>query len=188
MRIGAKGKYTKMNRRKPRGLGTCDYSGLIMRHADMIKQNQFRGNGLVWTGFWVNPKFADKPNPQELVPIIRLDPIPLQHARPDPTVYDTTITTLNLDVSGGSNITLSNEQFNNMVLNFSGILTNNIVIYFNDIYNQFYANNLTTGGYTLGMQVVGRSNPPLIIPPADPITRTGPQVVNNLVELQFVWY
>lgn len=188
MRIGAKGKYTRMNPSKPRGIGTCDYSGLMVRHENMIQQFQYRGNGLVWTGFWVNPKFADKPNPQDLIPIIRLDPVPLQNARPDAEVYDQTITTLNLDVGGALNITLTETQVDNMVLNLSGVLTGNIVIYIPDTYVQFYANNLTTGAFTLGMQILGRTSPPLIIPAADPVTRTGPQVVNGLVELQFVWH
>jgi hypothetical protein len=182
----SKGKYTKMNRLKPRAIGLCDYSGLDVRRCDMVWQKEYSGNGLVTLGLLVNPKFADKPNPQKLVPPIRLDPIPIINARPDPILFSPYVPTLNLDVAGASNITLSIEQTSNSVFNFSGVLTGNIVIYIQDLFNQFYANNLTTGDYTLGMQIIGRSSAPLIIPYVNPETLQGPLVVNNFVSLQFV--
>jgi len=188
MRIGSKGKYTRQNKQKPRGIGTCDYSGLMVRHSNMIQQYQYRGNGLVWTGFWVNPKFADKPNPQDLVPIIRLDPVPLNHARPDPIVYDNTISTITIDVSGGIDILLTEQQFDNMVIRFIGVLTNNITVFIPNTFNEFYAINLATGGFTLAMQIEGNAAPGLIIPAADPLTNTGPLVSNNFISLNFVYH
>lgn len=187
MRIGHHGKYTKQNRRNPRGLGVCDYSGLMVRHADMIRQLEYRGTGKVWTGYWVNPKFADVPNPQNLIPLIRLDPIPLDHARPDPEVYDVTVPTLNLDVSGSSNITLTNTQFDNTVFNFTGDLTQDIIVYVPATFNEFYANNLTTGNYTLSMQLVDQySTPPLLIPIANEMTQVGPFVLNDSLKLTII--
>ena len=83
MRVRNHGKYTQMMKSSPLAIGRCDYSGLMVQHAKMIRQMEYRGNGLVWTGYLVNPKFADKPNPQNLVPYIKLDPVPISNARPN---------------------------------------------------------------------------------------------------------
>lgn len=180
MRVRHHGKYTRQNRRNPKGLGVCDYSGLMVRHSDMIRQLEYRGTGKVWTGYWVNPRFADVCNPQNLIPLIRLDPIPLDHARPDPEVYDVSVPTLDLDVSGNLNITLTYTQFDNTVFNFTGTLTGDIIVYVPNVFNEFYANNLTTGNFTLGMQLIGNlTSPPLLIPPVNPVTQKGPFIVND---------
>jgi len=44
---------------------------------------EYKGTALVWTGFWVNKVFADKPNPQNLVPVLLPDPYPIYSPRPD---------------------------------------------------------------------------------------------------------
>ena len=81
MQVRNHGKYTKMRRNDPRGIARCDYSGLMVRHADLIRQMEYRGTGLVWTGFLVHPKFADKPNSQNLTLFIRLDFVSLKGSR-----------------------------------------------------------------------------------------------------------
>ncbi len=191
MRVRNHGKYTKMNKNSPRGIARCDYSGLMVRHSDLVRQMEYRGTGLVWTGYMVNPKFLDEPNPQNLTPRIKLDPVPITSARPDSQIdaqgtLATSVGVLTLDVSGNSDVTLTPEQFNNGEFNFTGILTGNITLYVPNTYNQFYANNLTTGGFTLSMQISGKSSPALVIPPASPVTRKGPTVVNTFFNLQFV--
>jgi hypothetical protein len=77
------GNYSRIDPKKPRALGMCDLSGFLCRHEDLIRQMEYRGNGLVWTGFLVHPDFADQPNPQGLVPILLPDPIPIKNPRPD---------------------------------------------------------------------------------------------------------
>jgi hypothetical protein len=182
-----------MQKNSPRGIARCDYSGLMTRHSDLIKQKEYRGTGLVWTGYYVNPKFVDMPNAQNLIPLIKLDPIPLPNARPDNEIdAQTTIATstgsITIDVSGGNNVTLTYEQFNNGSITFTGVLTGNIVVYVPNTYNQFFANNLTTGVFTLGMQIIGNSTPALLIPLANPETSVGPQVVNTLTNLQIIYF
>lgn len=86
MRIRNHGKYTKMRKNDPRGIARCDYSGLMVAHSTLKRQMQYTGTGLVWTGLMVDPRFADVPNPQELVPLIKLDPVPLKDPRPDSVV------------------------------------------------------------------------------------------------------
>lgn len=191
MRVRNHGKYTKMLKNSPRGIGRCDYSGLMVRHSDLRKQMEYRGRGLVWTGYLVHSKFLDTPNPQNLIPLIKLDPVPIPDARPDnqvdaQTTEATSVGVLTLDVGGNVDITLTETQFDNGAFNFVGELTGNITIFVPNTYNQFYANNLTTGAFTLSMQIINNSFPALIIPAADPLTLKGPQVVNTFFNLQFV--
>jgi hypothetical protein len=193
MRVRNHGKYTKMRLRDPRGIARCDYSGLMVRHADLKKQMQYRGTGLVWTGFLVAPQFSDIPNAQELIPIIRLDPVPLQNPRPDsqvdaqPTIASST-GEISIDVGIVDNRTLTLDQFDNGIINFTGNLIENIIVILPASYNQFYANNRTNGGFDIGLQIVGNSNFTLNIPPIDPIINQGPMVVNTSLNLQIVYF
>ena|ERR1700760_4225114 len=192
MRVRNHGKYTNMSKKSPRAIARCDYSGLMVRHGNLVKQMQYRGQGLVFTGFLVNPKFADKPNAQELTPRVKLDPVPILFPRPDnlvnqQTTLATSVGVLNLDVGGNANITLTPEQFNNGSFNFTGVLTGDIVIFVPNVFNQFYANNLTTGAFSLSMQLIGNNvADALVIPYASSTTRLGPLVGNTLLNLQFV--
>lgn len=86
MRLKAKGRYTRMSKSNPLGIGRCDYSGLMVAHRDLCKQMAYSGKGLYWTGLWVYKKFLDDPNPQNMAPKLRADPVPLKHARPDKMV------------------------------------------------------------------------------------------------------
>lgn len=78
------GKYTRFDKDNPRAVAICDYSGMLCMHEDLVRQMEYRGNALVWTGFMVNKRFADKPNPQNMTPLLMPDPIPVQFPRPDP--------------------------------------------------------------------------------------------------------
>ncbi len=193
MQVRNHGKYTKMSMRDPRGIARCDYSGLMVRHADLVKQMQYRGTGLVWTGLMVSPKFADLPNAQDLIPLIKLDPVPLINPRPDsqidaqPTIESST-GTITIDVSVPSNRTLTLAQFDNGIINFTGALTENIIVILPASYNQFYANNLTTGGFSMGLQLVGNTNFTLNIQLANLVTKQGPMVVNTSLNLQIVYF
>ena len=191
MQVRNHGKYTKMNKNSPRAIGTCQGSGLMARLSDIVIQKEYRGRGLVSTGKRIYKKFLDDPNPQNLTPRIKLDPVPVPNARPDNQIeaqgtLATSVGVLSLDVSGNSNITLTTEQFDNGEFNFTGVLTGNIIIYVPNTYNQFFANNLTTGGFILSMQIEGMSSGALVIPPAPPAPLKGPMVVNTFINLKFV--
>lgn len=75
------GKYVNINLSNPRALGVCDYSGYIFNREDLVKQMDWRGNALVWTGFLVGKPFLDIPNDQARPPILPPDPIPVQMPR-----------------------------------------------------------------------------------------------------------
>lgn len=185
MRVRNHGKYTKMSQSNPRAIGRCDYSGLMTRHSDLVRQKEYRGTGLVWTGYWVNPKFVDEPNPQNLTPLIKLDPIPVKNPRPDNVLVSGSIT---IDVSGHHNVTLTYQQFDNTSITFIGNLTNDIIVYVPNTFNQFSANNLTTGVGILSMQIEGLTTPALLIPPADEKTKQGPQIANTVNALKIIYF
>lgn len=137
----------------PRGIGRCDYSGLMVQQLMMKDQLAYRGQGLVKTGYRVNPKFYDKPNAQDLVPLIRLDPVPLLNARPDNEIDTIQPQILTLDVSSGD-VTLTNEQFSNINQFYTGTLTADVVISVPAIFNDFFVTNQTSGPFTLSMQLI----------------------------------
>lgn len=78
----SKGRWCRVSMSKPDAVGRCDISGMMCKHADLVKQMEYRGSGLIWTGLWVYKGFADKPNPQGLSPLILGDPKPIDHPRP----------------------------------------------------------------------------------------------------------
>jgi len=193
MKVRNHGKYTKMRLKDPRGIARCDYSGLMVRHADLKKQMQYRGTGLVWTGLMVAPQFEDLPNAQELIPLIKLDPVPLNNPRPDsqidaqPTIGSST-GEISIDVSISDNRSLTLSQFDNGIINFIGDLIERIIIILPASYNQFYANNKTNGGFDIGLQIIGNPNFTLNVSPVNSINGQGPMVVNTSLNLQIVYF
>lgn len=77
-----KGKWVKIDPNNPDAVARCDRSGQLCNYNDLVKQYDYRGMGKVWTGLYVNKYFLDVPNPQNLNPVIKQDPVPLQHPRP----------------------------------------------------------------------------------------------------------
>jgi hypothetical protein len=76
-----KSKYVTITPTNPSGLGVCDRSGFTFNHKDLIKQMEWRGNNLVWTGLMVGPPFVDKPSQQNRPPIVKDDPKTLKNPR-----------------------------------------------------------------------------------------------------------
>lgn len=74
------GEYVKKNIIEP--VGVCDYSGFFFSKSDLVKQQEWRGNQLVWTGAIVGRPFVDEPNEQNRPPQIKGDPKALQNPRP----------------------------------------------------------------------------------------------------------
>lgn len=82
------GRWVKIDENAPDAVARCDRSGQLCNYNDLVKQMDYRGLGLIWTGLYVNKYFLDEPNPQSLNPVIRPDPVPLQHPRPWQTTQD----------------------------------------------------------------------------------------------------
>lgn len=62
------------------------------------------------------------------------------------------ISFLALDVSGNSDITITNNQALNNIMNFYGTLTGNITIFFPQIANIYFLNNTTAGSFSITVQ------------------------------------
>ena len=76
-----KGKYVSIDPDNPSALGVCDESGFVFNHQDLVKQMEWRGNNLVWTGLMVGPPYLDKPSQQNRPPIVKGDPKSVKNPR-----------------------------------------------------------------------------------------------------------
>lgn len=157
------GKYTRLSLLNPRSIGRCDYSGLMVQQMLMKDQLQYRGQGLAKTGFRVNPKFYDRPNAQDLSPLVKPDPVPIINARPDNVigVIDPSISVIqvsNQDIILDTEVyRYSNDTFNYLNFVFEGTLTADVIVSVPGYFNEFYVFNKTTGSHRLSMQIENSS-------------------------------
>lgn len=76
-----KGKHVSINDAAPQALGICDATGFVFKRIDLVREMQWRGNALIWTGFLVGRPYVDKPNEQLRPPIYPPDPVPVMFPR-----------------------------------------------------------------------------------------------------------
>lgn len=81
MRHSPKGKHVTIDESAPEAVGICDYTGFVFLKKDLVKQMEWRGNALVWTGFLVGRPYLDTPNEQFRPPILPPDPVPVEFPR-----------------------------------------------------------------------------------------------------------
>lgn len=72
--------------------------------------------------------------------------------------------TLNLDVSGNSDINLTNSQASYLIQSLTGVLTGSIDYIFPDAGGLYFITNGTTGNFTITANVATGSDPGIIIP------------------------
>lgn len=65
----------------PEALAICDQTGFIFKRKDLVRQMEWRGNRLVWTGFLVGRPYVDQPNEQLRPPPLKPDPVPVKEPR-----------------------------------------------------------------------------------------------------------
>ncbi|HVX00743.1 MAG TPA: hypothetical protein VHA52_09970 [Candidatus Babeliaceae bacterium] len=75
------GKYVHIDLDDPDAQAICDRSGFRFLKRDLVKQMEWRGNSLEWTGYLVGYPFVDIPNEQQRNPILLQDPIPVKDPR-----------------------------------------------------------------------------------------------------------
>src|SRR6202790_19811 len=75
------GKHVSIDEDHPQALGICDYTGFVHNYRDLVRQMEWRGNAIVWTGFYVGRQYADRPNEQLRPPILPPDPVPVRFPR-----------------------------------------------------------------------------------------------------------
>ena len=76
-----KGKYVSIDPNNPEALGICDKTGFVFNRSQLVPQMEWIGNSLQPTGFLVSKKFADTPNEQRRVSILKEDPVPVKNPR-----------------------------------------------------------------------------------------------------------
>lgn len=76
-----KGKHVRIDPKNPAALGVCDRSGFTFNHKNLIKQLDWRGDRLVWTGWLVGRPYLDTPQEQNRPPLVKADPYPVLLAR-----------------------------------------------------------------------------------------------------------
>ena len=81
MSLRYRGRIPYVDPDNPQSWGRDYYTGLPVMHPDMIKQMEYIGVGLAWTGFMVHFKDADQPNPQKIPPRLKVDPVPIPNPR-----------------------------------------------------------------------------------------------------------
>lgn len=81
-----KGRYVTISSKNPNALGICDESGFAFNRKDLVKQMEWRGDALVWTGLMVGKPYLDTPNEQNRPPLVKNDPKVVANPRP-PTPY-----------------------------------------------------------------------------------------------------
>jgi hypothetical protein len=81
-----KGKNVTVEFNNPSAVGVCDDSGFVFNHSELVKQMEWRGDKLVWTGLMVGKPYLDKPNEQNRLPLVKDDPRPVKNPRL-PTPY-----------------------------------------------------------------------------------------------------
>lgn len=95
-------KYKKNRRYQPYSFrnhhptAKCDTSGFKVMGYDLRKQNEWYGNTLTFTGFYVHKDFLTEPNPQGKVLALPGDPFPVDNPRPFYTQPTTAITLNNV--------------------------------------------------------------------------------------------
>lgn len=77
------GKRVSIDVKNPQALGICDKTGFVFMRKDLVRQMEWHGNALVWTGAYVGRPYVDKPNEQGRSPMLPPDPIPVPQPRPD---------------------------------------------------------------------------------------------------------
>lgn len=77
-----KGKYRRIDPNNSDAKAVCDRTGFSFNHSDLVKQMEWRGNSLEWTGLMVGRPFVDFPNEQNRTPVMFPDPVPIELPRP----------------------------------------------------------------------------------------------------------
>lgn len=76
-----RGRYYTVDLNKPQAKGICDRSGFAFNHSDLVRQMEWRGESLEWTGLTVGRPFLDEPNEQFRTPEVGPDSIPVNYPK-----------------------------------------------------------------------------------------------------------
>lgn len=80
--------YARTDPRAPRAKGVCDDCGRWFLHSRLLRQMEYRGTALEWTGFFKCRECLDKPQDQLRPILLPPDPVPIMNPRPEYAVND----------------------------------------------------------------------------------------------------
>ncbi len=76
------GRHVTVDFNNSEALGICDRTGFPYLRKDLVKQMEWMGDSLQWTGFYVGYDVLDVPNQQNRPPPAIGDPFPVREPRP----------------------------------------------------------------------------------------------------------
>ena len=76
------GKHVVIDENNPSALGICDVTGFVFLRKDLVRQMEWRGDSLQWTGLYVGRPYANIPNEQNRPSVSIPDPLPVLDPRP----------------------------------------------------------------------------------------------------------
>lgn len=80
--MAARSRYGCVDPLNPEAAGRCDRGGEIRRLSELGDEMRWVGNRLVATGLRICAEHRDLPQPQDRVPRLRPDPVPVRDPRP----------------------------------------------------------------------------------------------------------
>ena len=98
MSYNPRGKHFKVDMKSPLGSAICDKTGFRMRHCDLVKQYEYYGDTLTWTGYMVGKWYVDTPNPSLRPVKLKPDPVALVNPRPQQTQPDAPTSQVNYNL------------------------------------------------------------------------------------------
>lgn len=158
MKFRTIGKYTKINRNKPKAQGVCDRTGFLVMHYDLKPQYQYAGSGKVNTGFLIHKDFIDKLNPQQLAPRPYLDPIPVPNPRTDDPALTNAPLSLSVDTSIGSERIITDSELEYTEISFVGEKSNDFTVIVPALFKSFIFANESTGLFNLYVKMSNLSS------------------------------
>ncbi len=75
------GRHLRVSERDSTAAAQCDYTDFTFNHTDLVKQMEWRGDRLVWTGYMVGRPYLDTPNEALRPPPVKADPYPVRNPR-----------------------------------------------------------------------------------------------------------
>ena len=79
----ARSRYGHLDRMNPEAAARCDRGGEIRKRSELMKEMFWAGNRLMPSGFLCCAQHIDRPQPQDRIPPIRIDPVPVDSPRPN---------------------------------------------------------------------------------------------------------
>lgn len=148
MSVG-QGRRVRRTTNDPTGIAMCDYSGTIVQAEDRRKQMAYGGNGLYWTGLWVHKDFLDPPNPASQAPLIIQDPVVFPNPRPSEEVSGRQLQTLELDVTGATEVILNFGNVGNSPIILTGTPAGSFNLAFPVVPGNWVVQNSTNSGISV---------------------------------------